>query len=410
MKLLKSYLGLPKEIYILFVGRIINCIGSFVHPLLTLILTQKIGLSVLEAGSFVTISALCQAPCVILGGKLADTIGAKKVLVSFQSVSAIVFILCGIIKPSHTLIYLLIISSCFSAAASPCYDSIVGNLTNTDNRQSSFSLLYMGLNLGYAIGPAIGGFLFSNHLSLIFIGDALTTLISVLLIAAFIDGNKIKKHTDNTSALEQESNDSVLKVFKERPILLYFSLIMLTFSFAYSQFNFAVPLQLKDTFGGEIGPKYFGMMTSFNGILVILLTPLLTAATKKFRILSVIACGGFLYGMSFGLCGYINSIIIFFAFTAFITIGEILIAINQSTFIANLTPASHRGRVNSVLPIISQTGYALSPTVMGAMINNLGMKSSWLIVGSIALFGSVLMFSLNKTYAKFKNSQLEMEK
>ncbi|MGN2369500.1 hypothetical protein ACTFJW_05480 [Clostridium cagae] len=41
-----SYLGLPKEIYILFLGKIINCIGAFIYPLLSLILIQKIGLSI----------------------------------------------------------------------------------------------------------------------------------------------------------------------------------------------------------------------------------------------------------------------------------------------------------------------------------------------------------------------------
>ena len=41
---LSTYKGLPKEFYVLFIGRIINCIGSFVHPLMSLILTEKIGL------------------------------------------------------------------------------------------------------------------------------------------------------------------------------------------------------------------------------------------------------------------------------------------------------------------------------------------------------------------------------
>lgn len=48
MELLKKiyypYQGLPKDIYIIFISRIINTMGCFVHPLLALILTQKIGL------------------------------------------------------------------------------------------------------------------------------------------------------------------------------------------------------------------------------------------------------------------------------------------------------------------------------------------------------------------------------
>ena len=42
---IKRYRGLPKEIYVLFAARIVNSLGAFVFPLLTLILTEKLGRS-----------------------------------------------------------------------------------------------------------------------------------------------------------------------------------------------------------------------------------------------------------------------------------------------------------------------------------------------------------------------------
>ncbi|MEW5818540.1 MAG: MFS transporter, partial [Spirochaetota bacterium] len=44
------YRGLPRSIYILFFARIVNCMGSFVFPFLTMFLTQKLELSTGEAG------------------------------------------------------------------------------------------------------------------------------------------------------------------------------------------------------------------------------------------------------------------------------------------------------------------------------------------------------------------------
>ncbi|WP_242960871.1 hypothetical protein [Clostridium peptidivorans] len=44
-QLIEPYVGLPKEIYVIFVARIINAFGCFVMPLLTIILKDKIGLS-----------------------------------------------------------------------------------------------------------------------------------------------------------------------------------------------------------------------------------------------------------------------------------------------------------------------------------------------------------------------------
>lgn len=404
-KIISNYKGLPRDVYILFVGKMINCIGAFVHPLLSLIMVQKVGLSSSEAGAVLSLAAVPQALCIVLGGKLVDSIGRKKVMVFFQGASAVLFIICGFIKPSMTLITFIVIASCVSSFANPSYDSMVGDITTPENRQASFSLIYMGLNLGFAIGPLVGGMLFKNYLPLVFIGDGITTLISVILIGTFIkethpkivasDDNNVKD-TSVHSELEKEESGSVFKVLLKRPILIYYALLMLTFQFAYSQWGFAVPIRLADIFGPDDGAKFFGMLASCNGLIVILTTPFITAFTKKFRTLSVIASGGFLYALAFGSCSFIKTLPSFFMVIIVITIGEVAISINSGTFISNLTPASHRGRVNSFLPLIYGTGYAIGPVVMGKMIDSIGMNIAWIVVLAIAGTGAFLMYMLNR--------------
>ena len=44
-QLIFQYRGLKKEIYILFIGRLVTAMGSFVWPMLTFFLTTKLGLS-----------------------------------------------------------------------------------------------------------------------------------------------------------------------------------------------------------------------------------------------------------------------------------------------------------------------------------------------------------------------------
>lgn len=392
--IISTYIGLPKEIYILFLGKMINCIGAFVNPLLALILTQKIGFSPAEAGLFITCTCIFQAPCVLIGGKLTDSLGRKKTMVIFQSLAALTYVICGFIEPSHTLAIFLVAAGCFSCVAQPAYDSLVGDITNPDNRQASFSLVYIGLNLGFAIGPLIGGMLYQNYLPIVFIGDAFTTFISILLIVFFIKEPK-KASNINTNSLEAAESGSTLNVFLKRPILIYFALITLLFHFVSSQWSFAIPLQLATLFGDGIGAKYFGMLASCNAIVVVLFTPLLTLLTRKFRILSVMALGGLLYALSLGSCGFISNLFLFFIVIFFVTIGEILISINASTFITNITPASHRGRVNATLPLIYGIGGSIGPSVMGIMITNVGLKNAWLMIGIVGIVGATLMYSLN---------------
>ena len=78
LKLLEPYMGMPKEVYVIFISRIVNAIGCFVGPFLTLILTKKIGLSSDVAGFYMSIAGLLYMPASVIGGKLADTIGQKK--------------------------------------------------------------------------------------------------------------------------------------------------------------------------------------------------------------------------------------------------------------------------------------------------------------------------------------------
>ena len=94
-RILSSYSGLPRGIYILFFVRIINSMGSFVFPLLTLFLTDKLGLGAREAGMFVSLSALSYIPGGLIGGKLSDIIGRKKVMIIFQGLAALLFLPCA---------------------------------------------------------------------------------------------------------------------------------------------------------------------------------------------------------------------------------------------------------------------------------------------------------------------------
>ncbi len=408
--ILNTYKGLPKEIYILFIGKIVNSIGAFVHPLMTLILTQKIGMSNTEAGTMVTLLALCQVPCLILGGKLADTIGRRKVIIIFQLLGASVLFSCGFIEPSMTMAYLLILSSSFYSLSMPAYDALNADLTNSKNRKTAYSLLYMGVNIGFAIGPVIGGFLYKKYLPVIFIGDAITTLISLSLFVLFIKETKGKDVDieDEKNDLEAEEKGSAIKVLLQRPILLFFSIILLTYHFGYSQIGFALPLQLKELFGDN-GAKLYGLVGGFNGLVVI--TPLLTTFTKKLNAIKIMALGGLFYAVAFGLFGIVNKASLFYVVMFLMTVGEVLVAINQGAFVASKTPASHRGRISSILPLISGAGYAFGPIIMGTFIDLYGMLSGWMLIFSVVGVGAIGMYLLElmdrKSTLKFKERILD---
>lgn len=396
--LFKPYKNLPKEIYILFLGRIVNSIGAFVHPLMSLILTQRIGMSAFEAGKFVTILAICQVPCMLLGGKLSDSIGRKKVIVLFQILGAITFIICGLIPTSVVTANMMIVSACFYSISSPAYDALNADLTNESNRKESYSLLYMGVNIGFSIGPILGGLLYKNHLPLIFIGDAITTLIALSLLIVNIKETKEKTNTPEvTESIEEDeyTHLSTIKVLIQRPILILFPIIMLLYQFVYSQWGFSLPLQMGDIYGVD-GARLYGYLGAFNALIVITTTPLLTYKTSKSNAINIMSIGGIYYALSFIVYAISKNMLLFLIATFALTIGEVLVAINSSAFIANNTPSSHRGRISSIIPIVSGAGYAFGPMIMGKIIDIKGIFSAWMIVVAVATIGAISMFLLKR--------------
>lgn len=401
--LLTTYKGLPKEIYILFIGRIINCIGSFVHPLMSLILTKKVGMSPAEAGMFVTTVAVCQVPALIVGGKLVDNIGRKKVIVIFQTLGALTLVICGIIPVSIITARFMIVSSVFYAISSPAYDALNADLTTPENRKQSYSLIYMGINIGFSIGPLMAGFLFENFLPVIFIGDAITTLIALTLIAIFINEEKLKRNKEEIHEEKEIAVEgSTLSVLIKRPILILFSLIMFLYQFSYSQMNFTLPLQMTELFQ-ENGAKYFGFLGSINGIVVIIFTPILVTMTRKWNGLKNMTLGGMFYAIAFTIFALVFKLPAFFIAMTVLTIGEVLISIDSGTFIANNTPSSHRGRISSILPLISGAGYSLGPMVMGEVISDYNIKTAWILTTisvSIGFIGMFILYNLDKRKSK----------
>jgi MFS family permease len=392
------YKGLPKEIYVIFISRIINNLGCFVHPLLALILTQKIGLSKDIAGQYITILSLISAPSLILGGKLVDTIGRRKIIIISQSLGAIAIICCGLMKPSLIMVYIIMLSSILYSLSSPAYDAMLADLTNPENRKASYSLIYMGMNVGFAIGPVIGGILFKKYLSLVFIGDGITTLLSLVLVMMYVK-ETIGKDKDAILGEQREEEasveGSVFSVLFSRPILLFFSIIMFCYSFAYSQWGFTLPLHLGQLYNGS-GASYYGILAGVNGVIVIILTPLISKVTHSIKPISVIAIGGLFYAIAFGSFSFIRSFPLFLILVIIMTMGEIMVTINSSTFIANHTPASHRGRVSSILPLISGAGYAFGPMAMGKVITIYSIASGWVIIGALSFISAFAMFLLAK--------------
>ncbi|MFP4330681.1 MAG: MDR family MFS transporter [Spirochaetaceae bacterium] len=388
------YGGLPREIYALFVAQAINSLGHFVYPFLTLLLTQQGGYTASEAGRYILLASSSFIPGSLLGGRISDRFGRKRLLVTAMSAGAVIFIVPGYLERPEALPWFMMAAEFCMGMVDPTITALATDVTIPENRKSAFSLLYLGHNLGFVAGPIIAGYLFTRNYNLLFFGDAATTLVAVILIALLV-GESRPEESEIRAIGEQrpmEAKDlgSGLRVILRRPALLVFMVGVLLIEFVYAQFTFTLPLHLQELFGDR-GAGFFGTIMTINALVVVLATAPLIAVTRKMRPVATVAMGTALYILGFGLLFFTGRFYFVILMSIIWTFGEILTATNIDVFIANHTPASHRGRVNAIAPILFGLGYAISPALMGSYIDRFSPARAWPLVASVAAVATAVL-------------------
>ena len=382
--LLNPYKGLSREIWVLFAARVINSMGAFIFPLLTLILTIKLGVPKDKAGYIISASGFAFMFSGFIGGKLTDIFGRKKIIITLNLIGAFLYMSAGFIPVSIYMLPIIIAAGFFMGMSDPASSALIADITEPKTRDGAYSLFYMGMNIGFAVSPIIGGLLLRNHLNLLFFIDGFTAMLAMILIWLFIPESfdKSKEILGDDREMEKQVEGSTFKVLFERPMLVIFALLMFGYNFVYAQWSYLYPMQVEQSFIGY-GEKIYGRLVSFNALIVIFLTPVITKLLSSKKSIRRIFYGGILYAVGFGSLAFGGNIYLYIISTAVITFGEIVVTISASPFLANHTPASHRGRVGSILPIIMGMGHTLGPGIMGRILKFTGISSAWFLIGGV---------------------------
>ncbi|NMC67903.1 MAG: MFS transporter, partial [Spirochaetales bacterium] len=186
-KIFKIYKGLSQEVYRLAIVRFILSMGNFIYPFMTLFLVEKLQIKPYIASLFFIISVLMFVPASIISGKISDNIGRRIVLLSSFLVYIIIiftifFLYHFNILRNTVIAVLLIIANLFLSMTQVPISTIITDVTEPINRNESFSFVYLAANAGFAFGPLIAGFLFENYTSMIFLGNALASVIGFIIL------------------------------------------------------------------------------------------------------------------------------------------------------------------------------------------------------------------------------------
>ncbi len=396
---LDIYRGLEKPIYVLTLARIINAVGGVVMNMLSTILAITYSYEEGEISKLLTILSIITLPSIFIGSKLADILNRKKMIVFSYLTIATIYITASFLELGVTQIALMFAAQVLFILTSPTSNALISDFAKSEDRARAYSLLYLGINLGYALAPTIGAYLVVRSLDYMLYVNASTLTISAIVIATFIPSKpkQLEEHRSNVFS-DENKKVSLFTVLRETPAILVFTTAYLLLAICHAQFNFGLPMQLINMFGDEVGAKNFGYIATMNCIICVAATPYITTISYRLGKVNVFASAGVTFALSFVIFAFAPNFTAFAIANLVYTLGEVAMASNGNAIMSTLAPETHRGRVMGLSTISSEVGRMLGFSIMGTLVTYFDYTIGWLVLMLAPLTAGILVFSIRKKH------------
>ncbi len=409
--LVSQYRGLRKEIYILFFGRVVTSLGSMVWPMLTMILSQKLGMDAFSI-SVLTVASMCiMMPANLLGGRLADRYSKKRVIVVCDCISVVCFLLCAALPLGYISVALMIAAGVCQSMEHPSYNALVADLSSTAERERAYSLQYLGGNLGLVLSPTIAGFLFKDYLWLAFLISGVAIGCSTVLIALRVRNVTPVRDESPEAAYQAQTTESLRSILRRNRLLVLFLAATALSGAAYQQYSYLMPLDMGRVHG-DMGAVLYGTVSSLNCIVVVLFTPVITRLFRRLPETKKMLCGELLFA-----AGYLIFLLLIGRIPAYylamllFTWGEVFCTLADGPYLSRRIPASHRGRINGFSSVLSTVIHSVCALAVGKLYDKAGRTSAWLLVlgllAAAAIIALVLIRRDRRIYPKLYEEKNE---
>jgi predicted MFS family arabinose efflux permease len=378
-----AYSGLSKDTWLLSIVMLVNRAGTMVVPFMTLYLTSpEMGYSVGQAGLVFGLfgaGAFCGA---WLGGKMTDKFGFYPVQLITLLGGGILFILLGQMKSYHLICIFTFAVSFVNEAFRPANSTAIAFYSKKENLTRSYALNRLAINIGWAVGVAIGGIIADYNFELLFWVDGFTNISAVFVLWFFLKPVNYKpSHNKEAGAAPK------LSAYNDKTYLVFISV---TFLFAACFFQLFTNLPVFFEKELHLSKTYIGLIMSANGIIIALVEMVLVYKMEnKGKNAFLISFGVGLLGLSFLLFNIPGiGAIMAFLIIIIVTFGEIFSMPFMNTYWISRTQHNNRGQYAALYTMAWSAAQCLGPLLGAQVVDHAGFTVLWWIVGGIALFAA----------------------
>jgi predicted MFS family arabinose efflux permease len=254
----------------------------------------------------------------------------------------------------------------------PANAAAIANHTNDDNRIRSYALNRLAVNLGWGIGPAVGGLLADYSTALLFWADGLTCIAASLLLWFLLTPSTIQSVRS-----PKREKIKTASAYRDKPFMrgmFYLFLITLAFFQLFS----VVPAYFRTEV--LLSKTVIGAILAMNGLLIAMFEMILVYKLENKRTSFVyIMIGAFLVGLSF-LCFEVGkSLPVVIAAMIIVTFGEMFLFPFLNHFWVKRSSATNRGEYAAVYTMAFASASVLAPTMGTQLAADGGFTLLWVV-------------------------------
>ena len=384
-----AYKGLSRSTWLLSCVMLVNRSGTMVLPFMTIYLTG-IGFSLFQAGIVVGMfgaGAICGG---YIGGKLTDHIGFYKIQLITLIGGGFLFILLGQMRSYPLILSFTFILSLVNEAFRPANNTAIAHYSLPENRTRSFSLNRLAINLGWAIGGTLGGFISSFNFHLLFWIDGFTNIVAAILLFYLLNPSAEHKKVFVNHPGEILKNSPL----KDTKFILFIGLSIL-FALCFFQLFSTIPVYYKVVY--HMPEFYIGMLMGLNGLIIVLVEMVLIFHLEnKKKYLVLISNGLFFTAISFMVYIFlpIHPVTALFSIVL-VTFGEILAMPFMNNYWTVRSSKHNRGQYAGYYTMAWSLAQVIGPSGGTWIAGHFGFNSLWWISTIICLITGFLFRTLN---------------
>lgn len=380
-----SFRGLSQESWMLALVMLINRTGSMVLPFLGIYMSSHLGFGLKETGMVLSCYGFGSVFGSWFGGFITDKIGEFKVQYLSLFLSVPMFCLIPLFKTEISLATIIFLQSCISECFRPANSVAVTKYAKKGNLTRAFSLNRLAMNLGFSIGPALGGILSTISYDFLFYSNAIGAFLAGLTYIWFFKNRSYRNEEEKTKNTEVKE----ISPYRDFKFIL-FAFTCFLFSVCFFQLLNTLTLFYKQV--AHLSTQEIGYILAYSGFIIVLMEMMLVQyADKKFRIYTTLCIGTFLCAISFFMLGFEHAVWYLVLSMTFLCIGEIWTMPYMSTATALRSGENNKGSYMGLLGIGFSLSFIITPFLGTTIAQNYGFKILWMGTG-ILMGIAALMF------------------